>query len=214
MHWHSEPFRLSKLSPLSQTRTHADCSIGAVVELVLLGHQWPPGSVSGPQYLLEERELASLKIPHSSSSLSKADRKTGCDPVITCNRKSFPDRLDRSKDPSQGNRVFEKTSSRARHTLRFGYWSNDTRWGNCSQTIPILTPERNSPRQIETVPPLPKSTSSSKEICKDRVSNLKKERCCLLGWLDQRPVVGGWIHDCRGEWGAAALDLPWGQRGW
>jgi len=118
---HSEPFRLSKLSPLSQTRTHADCSIGAVVELVLLGHQWPPGSVSGPQYLLEERELASLKIPHSSSSLSKADRKTGCDPVITCSRKSFPNRLDRSKDPSQGNRVFDKTSSRARHTLRFGY---------------------------------------------------------------------------------------------
>lgn len=35
--------------------------------------------------------------------------------------KRLPDRLDRSKVPSQGSRVSGETSSRARYTLRFGF---------------------------------------------------------------------------------------------
>jgi hypothetical protein len=39
---------------------------------------------------LEERELASLKIPHSSSSLSKTSKKTGCNAVMVSQVKRHP----------------------------------------------------------------------------------------------------------------------------
>ena len=120
----SQPFRLSKLPPLSQTR-HQTPRKGH-------GAVWRPNRhlslESESQCHIGRKRIGfpedtSLKQFPFEDAQENWMLPRGCVSFETpsVGRKRLPDRLDRSKDPLQGIRVSRETSSRARHTLRFGF---------------------------------------------------------------------------------------------